>query len=156
MLRAGARPALAEAVRFSQGHETRWGVEPLCRVLQIAPSSDDAAVRRPASPRQQRDAAVKVTSRRVWDAHRRAYGAAKVWAQLNREGTRGARCTVARLMRALGLRGVVRGKRSIRTPLGAEGSPRPAALGQRQVHAAAPTRLWVADRTSGKTQSGGG
>ncbi len=71
---------------FIQAHQARWGVEPICRVLQIAPSSYYAAVRRPASARQQRDTVLKLAIRRVWDAHRQVYGADKVWAQLNRDG----------------------------------------------------------------------
>jgi putative transposase len=65
-------------VRFIRAHQARWGVEPICRVLPIAPSSYYAAVRRPASARRQRDAALKVAIRRVWDAHRQVYGADKV------------------------------------------------------------------------------
>lgn len=73
-------------MRFITRHEAQWGVEPICRVLQIAPSSSDAAVRRPASARRRRDELLKVAIPRVWDAHRRVYGADKVWAQLNRDG----------------------------------------------------------------------
>ena len=69
---------------------------------------------------------LQVAIRRVWDEHRQVYGADKVWAQLKREGIPVARCTVERLMRALGLRGVVRGKTSVRTTIGDEAS-RPAA-----------------------------
>ncbi len=139
---------------FIQTHQARWGVEPICRALQVAPSSYYAAVRRPASARQQRDAVLKVAIRRVWDAHRRVYGADKVWAQLNREGTRVARCTVERLMRELGLRGVVRGQRSVRTTHSDEASDRPADLVARQFRAPGPDRLWVADLTYVKTHSG--
>ena len=139
---------------FIQAHQACWGVEPICRVLQIAPSSYYAAVRRPASARQQLDAALKVAIRRVWDAHRQVYGADKVWAQLNREGIRVARCTVERLMRVLGLRGVVRGRRSVRTTHSDEASDRPADLVARQFQAPEPNRLWVADLTYVKTHSG--
>ncbi len=141
-------------MKFIQAHRTRWGVEPICRVLQIAPSSYYAAVRRPASARQQRDIVLKAAIRRVWDAHRQVYGADKVWAQLNREGTRVARCTVERLMRELGLRGVVRGRRSVRTTLRDAASNRPADLVARQFRALGPNRLWVADLTYVKTHSG--
>jgi putative transposase len=141
-------------VRFIQTHKHQWGVEPICRVLQIAPSSYYAAVSRPASARAQRDAALQVAIRRVWDEHRQVYGADKVWAQLNREGTRVARCTVERLMRELGLRGVVRGKPAVRTTVGDEASDRPADLVARQFRAPAPNRLWVADLTYVKTHSG--
>ncbi len=141
-------------MRFIQAHQARWGVEPICRVLQIAPSSSDAAVRRPASARQQRDEVLKVAIRRVWHAHRQVYGADKVWAQLNREGMRVARCTVERLMRELGLRGVVRGRRGVRTTVPDVASGRPADLVARQFRAAGPNRLWVADLTYVKTHSG--
>ncbi len=90
---------------------------------------------------------------RVWEEHRRVYGADKVWAQLNREGIRVARCTVERLMRDLGSRGVVRGK-TVRTTIGDEATARPADLVDRQCRAPAPNRLWVADLTYVKTHSG--
>lgn len=139
---------------FITEHRARWGVEPICQVLQVAPSSYYAAVRRPASARGQRDAILKEAIRRVWDEHRQVYGADKVWAQLNREGIRVARCTVERLMRALGLRGVVRGNPRIRTTVGDETAPRPADLVARQFRAPAPNRLWVCDLTYVKTHSG--
>jgi len=141
-------------VKFIQAHQARWGVEPICRVLQIAPSSYYAAVTRPPSARRRRDAELRVAIRRVWDAHRQVYGADKVWAQLNREGTRVARCTVERLMRELGLRGVVRGQRSVRTTLGDEAAERPTDLVARCFSAPGPNRLWVADLTYVKTHSG--
>ena len=141
-------------MRFIQAHRARWGVEPICRVLQIAPSSYYAAVRRPLSARQQRDDVLKVAIRRVWDAHRQVYGADKVWAQLNRDGVRVARCTVERLMRELGLRGVVRGRQRVRTTLPDPASDRPADLVARQFRAPCPNRLWVADLTYVKTHSG--
>jgi putative transposase len=141
-------------VSFITAHKGRWGVEPICQVLQIAPSSYYAAAKRPASARAARDDTLKVAIRRVWDAHRQVYGADKVWAQLNREGTRVARCTVERLIRAMGLRGVVRGQRSVRTTVSGEASDRPADLVARQFRAPAPNRLWVADLTYVKTHSG--
>jgi putative transposase len=141
-------------VTFIRAHQARWGVEPICRALQIAPSSYYAAVHRPPSARRQRDAVLKDAIRRVWDAHRQVYGADKVWAQLNREGIRVARCTVERLMRELGLQGVVRGRRSVRTTLPDAASDRPADLVARQFRAPAPDRLWVADLTYVKTHSG--
>jgi putative transposase len=141
-------------VSFIRQHKQRWGVEPICRVLQVAPSSYYAAVSRPVSARRQRDAGLTVAIRHVWDEHRQVYGADKVWAQLNRAGLRVARCTVERLMRGMGLRGVVRGKRSVRTTLGDAGCDRPADLVARQFRAPAPNRLWVADLTYVKTHSG--
>jgi putative transposase len=141
-------------VRFITEHRARWGIEPICRVLQIAPSSYYAAIGRPASARRQRDAVLKVSIQRVWDAHRQVYGANKVWAQLTREGIAVARCTVERLMRELGLRGVVRGKPRVRTTVGDATSPRPLDLVARQFRAPAANRLWVADLTYVKTHSG--
>jgi putative transposase len=141
-------------VSFIPAHQARWGVEPICRVLQVAPSSYDAAVNRAPSARQRRDAELRVAIRRAWDTHRQVYGADKAWAQLNREGTRVARCTVERLMRKLGLQGVVRGRRGIRTTRSDQASDRPADLVARQFRALGPNRLWVADLTYVKTHSG--
>jgi putative transposase len=141
-------------VRFITEHQERWGVEPICRELQIAPSSYYAAIRRPSSARRRRDDVLKEEIRRVWDEHRQVYGADKVWAQLKREEIAVARCTVERLMRQLGLRGVVRGKTTVRTTSGDEASPRPLDLVARQFRAPAPNRLWVADLTYVKTHSG--
>ena len=141
-------------MRFITEHRSRWGVEPICRVLQVAPSSYYAALRRPPSARRRRDGALQVDIRRVWEEHRSVYGADKVWAQLKREGTPVARCTAERLMRTLGLRGVVRGKSSIRTTVAAETDHRPLDLVARQFRAPAPNRLWVADLTYVKTHSG--
>ena len=139
---------------FITEHRARWGVEPICRELQVAPSSYYAAISRPPSARRCRDERLKVAIRRVWDEQRRVYGADKVWAQLKREGTPAARCTVERLMRQLGLRGVVRGKSSVRTTIGDGASDRPLDLVARQFRAPAPNRLWVADLTYVKTHSG--
>jgi putative transposase len=141
-------------VRFITEHQTRWGVEPICRVLQVAPSSYYAAITRPASARRQRDELLKVAIQRVWDENRQVYGADKVWGQLKREGMPVARCTVERLMRGLGPRGVVRGKTSVRTTVGDDAHDRPQDLVARQFRASAPNRLWVADLTYVKTHSG--
>jgi putative transposase len=141
-------------VRFITEHKDRWGVEPICRELQVAPSSYYAAIGRPPSARRRRDEMLKAEIRRVWDEHRRVYGADKVWAQLRREAIPVARCTVERLMRALGLRGVTRGKPSVRTTIGDEAADRPLDLVARQFRAPAPNRLWVADLTYVKTHSG--
>jgi putative transposase len=141
-------------VRFITEHKSRWGVEPICRELQVAPSSYYAARRRPASARRRRDDVLKEEIRRVWDEHRQVYGADKVWAQLKREEIPVARCTVERLMRQLGLRGVVRGKTTVRTTIGDAASTRPLDLVARQFRAPAPNRLWVADLSYVKTHSG--
>jgi putative transposase len=140
-------------VSFIDAHKDRWGIEPICRALRVAPSTYYAAASRRPSARAVRDDEVKAVIRRVWTEHRRVYGADKVWAQLNREGTVVARCTVERLMRELGLRGVVRGK-TIRTTIGDEASSRPADLVARRFRADAPNRLWVADLTYVRTFAG--
>jgi putative transposase len=140
-------------VSFIDGHKVRWGIEPICRALPIAPSTYYAATSRPLAARTVRDADLKEDIRRVWAEHRRVYGADKVWAQLKREGTPVARCTVERLMREMGLRGVVRGK-AVRTTFGDETSNRPADLVARRFRADAPDRLWVADLTYVRTFAG--
>jgi len=139
---------------FTAAHRARWGVEPICRVLQFAPATYYAARTRPPSARTLRDDNLKVAIRRVWMEHLQVYGADKVWAQLKREGIDVARCTVERLMRGLGLRGVVRGKTSVRTTFGDESGSRPADLVAREFRAALPNRLWVADLTYVKTHGG--
>jgi len=139
---------------FTAAHRARWGVEPICRVLQFAPATYYAARTRPPSARTLRDDHLKVAIRRVWMEHLQVYGADKVWAQLKREGIHVARCTVERLMRGLGLRGVVRGKTSVRTTFGDESGSRPADLVAREFRAATPNRLWVADLTYVKTHGG--
>jgi Transposase and inactivated derivatives len=139
--------------RCIEAHRERFGVEPICRTLQAAPSSYYAARQRPPSARRVRDEALKVKLRLVHAEHFGVYGARKLWRQLQREGIPVARCTVERLMRALGLAGVVRGRRH-RTTVSDEVSPRPADLVERNFHAAVPNRLWVADLTYVRTWSG--
>ena len=141
-------------MNFIDEHKLRWGVEPICRVLQVAPATYYAATIRPPSARSRRDEVLKEAIKRIWAEHFGVYGADKVWAQLGREGVRVARCTVERLMRILGLRGVIRGKTSVRTTLGDAAAPRPADLVKRQFRAAAPNALWVADLTYVRTHSG--
>jgi putative transposase len=140
-------------VSFITANKDRFGVEPICNALRFAPSTYYAAMTRPPSARETRDEELKPDIERVWEEHRRVYGADKVWAQLKREGRPVARCTIERLMRELGLRGVVRGKK-VRTTWPDEVSPRPLDLVERQFHATAPNRLWVADLTYVKTHSG--
>ena len=98
-----------EVVRYVDAHRDRFGVEPICRVLQVAPSSYYAAKRRQPCQRQVRDEALKVEIGRVHAANYGVYGARKVWRQLHRDGVPVARCTVERLMRQLGLAGRTRG-----------------------------------------------
>ena len=104
---------------FIDTHRERLGIEPICRVLQVAPSAyrrQAARQRNPAlrSRRAIRDEQLSEEIDRVWQLNHRVYGAAKVWRQLKREGQHAARCTVERLMRRLGLHGVTRGK-AVRT-----------------------------------------
>ena len=139
--------------RFIETHRARFGVEPICRELQVAPSSYYAARQRPHSARRIRDEALKVKLRHVHAAHFGVYGARKLWHQLQREGIGVARCTVERLMRELGLAGVVRGKPK-RTTVPDDSAPRPADLVERDFRAPSPNRLWVADLTYVRTWSG--
>jgi putative transposase len=138
---------------YIDAQRDRYGVEPICTVLQFAPATYYAAKARPASARSLRDETLKSEITRIWNEHRRVYGADKVWAQLRREGVQVARCTVERLMRDLGIRGVVRGK-IVRTTFPDQTATRPADLVDRQFCAAAPNRLWVADLTYVKTHAG--
>lgn len=131
----------------------RWGVEPICRVLQFAPSTYYAARRRPPSARQLRDEALMPELLRVWDDNYRVYGAEKLWTQLNREHIEVARCTVERLMAILGIRGATRGGPPV-TTRSVEGAYRPADLLDRDFTAAAPNRKWVADFTYVRTRAG--
>jgi putative transposase len=141
-------------VRFIDANRARWGVEPICRVLQVAPSTYYTARSRPPSARAKRDQELVVEIRRVFAENYSVYGADKVWAQLNREGTRVARCTVERLMRQLGLKGATRGKTWTATTVTDGRASRPADLVERDFRAPAPNRLWVADLTYVKTHSG--
>ena len=109
---------------FVDSHRERFGVEPICRALQFAPSTYWSAKRRAPSARARRDEQLKGEIARVHADNFGVYGAPKVWAQLNREGRRVARCTVERLMRDLGLRGAVRG-RPKRTTVADTAAPRP-------------------------------
>jgi hypothetical protein len=135
---------------FIDAHRVAYGVEPICRVLQIAPSGYYRHRARTTDPtrrsaRAQRDETLGGEIRRVHRDNHEVYGARKVWHQLRRDGTVVARCTVERLMRAVGLRGVVRGT-GVRTTRPAE-SPATVSqdLVQRQFSAARPNQLWVAE-----------
>jgi putative transposase len=138
---------------FIDERRKEFGVEPICSLLPIAPSTYYAARSRPPSPRALCDAQLLVEIRRVYEASRRRYGPRKVWRQLRREGISVARCTIERLMRQEGLRGVVRGKRVFTTQAD-ESAPRPDDLVERDFTAVAPNRLWVADLTYVRTWSG--
>ncbi len=132
----------------------RWGVEPICAVLQVAPQSYCAAKRRPQCRRAQRDGELCALIRAVYEANLSVYGADKVWDQLNKDGHRVARCTVERLMAEMGLRGCRRGRQFVVTTHGDDRLQRPADLVKRTFEAPTPNRLWVADLTYVKTFTG--
>lgn len=138
---------------FIDRYRERWGVEPICRVLQFAPSTYYAARSRPTSARQLRDEELKVEILRVRKENFDVYGARKVWRQLNREHIAVGRDRVARLMRELGIEGARRGKAK-RTTVPAAVSERPADLVERDFTAPAPNLLWVCDLTYVSTWSG--
>lgn len=147
---------------FIDAHKERFGVQPICRVLrqhnvaEIAPSTYYAARTRPPSPRALRDAQLLAEIERVYHDRllgRGLYGAEKVWRQLNREGVTVARCTVERLMRNAGLRGVRRGKQFVTTKAD-KAATRPPDLVQRSFHAERPNALWVVDYTYVPTWAG--
>jgi putative transposase len=140
-------------VSFISAHRERWGVEPICQTLQVAPSTYYATVCHQPSARQVSDEQLKHEIARVHRDNFGVYGIEKVWRQLNREGIKIGRDRVARLMAELELSGVVRGKKK-RTTLSDEVSPRPADLVERNFTAAAPNALWVADLTYVSTWSG--
>jgi putative transposase len=139
--------------RYIDDHRDRFGVEPICTVLQVAPSTYYAAKSRPLSERGRQDAALKPEMVRVHAANFGVYGARKLWRQLRREGIPVGRDRIARLMRELGIAGVVRGARK-RTTIPAADAVRPGDLVERQFTAPAPNRLWVADITYIATWSG--
>jgi putative transposase len=139
--------------RYIDEQRVSFGVEPICRALEIAPSSYYAARSRPPSARAVRDAALEADISRIHGANYAVYGARKLWHALRREGTAVGRDQVGRLMRGLGLAGAVRGK-TRRTTVSSELSPRPADLVERVFAAAAPNRLWLADITYVSTWSG--
>lgn len=143
---------------FVDRHRDTFGVEPICKVLQIAPSGyrhHAAQLRDPSkrSTRAKRDEILMQEIKRVWQANMQVYGVPKVWKQMNREGIAVARCTVGRLMRLQGLRGAVRGKR-IQTTFPNTTAPRPLDLVNRQFKADRPNQLWVSDFTYVSTWQG--
>ena len=145
-------------IAFIDDHRTAYGVAPICKVLPIAPSTYYEHVAKRADPerlsaRAQRDTALKAAIRRVFAENFAAYGARKVWRQLRREGLEVARCTVERLMRTMGLQGVVRGK-PVRTTISDKAPPCPLDHVNRQFQAPRPNRLWVSDFTYVATWQG--
>jgi len=151
---------------FIDDHREVYGVEPtpdrvrgrFCRVLPIAPTTYRVHSARLADPslrsdRAKRDAGLRPEIERVWKANYEVYGVRKVWRQLNREGIEVARCTVARLMKELGLAGVVRGK-PVKTTLSNPATPCPEDRVKRQFHAPRPNALWLSDFTYVATWAG--
>ncbi|MFP1133001.1 IS3 family transposase [Asticcacaulis sp. W401b] len=154
----GARPPIQAMIAFLDDHKDTYGVEPICRVLPIAPSTYHAHVacrRDPErlSARARRDIELKPEVARVFTENYEVYGVRKVWRQMKREGYGVARCTVERLMRSLGLQGVIRGK-PVRTTVSDKAAPCPLDHVNRQFRAPAPNCLWVSDFTYVATWQG--
>jgi putative transposase len=144
---------------FIDSHREAYGVEPICAQLPIAPSTYYAWKGQTVDPtrrsaRAQRDATLGPEIQRVWDENFKVYGAEKVWRQLGREKIVAARCTVERLMRAMGVRGVTRGRAFTITTVREDGTARPADLVRRTFTAPRPNALWVADLTYVATWNG--
>jgi putative transposase len=147
-------------VQFIEEHRGEYGVEPICTMLPIAPATYYKHAARSRDPelrpaRAKRDDELRVQIRRVWDeSHGGVYGAEKVWRQLVQEGTAVARCSVERLMREMGLRGVVRGRAFTKTTVADDSAARPLDLVRREFQASRPNQLWVADLTYVATWAG--
>ncbi len=143
---------------FIDEHRGAYGVEPICKVMQIAPSTYWLHAQRQARPelrpeRAKRDDVLAHEVRRVWQANMQVYGVRKVWRQLHREGLEVARCTVGRLMRRQGLQGAVRGKK-LRTTMPDSAAACPSDKVQRMFYAERPNQLWVSDFTYVSTWQG--
>ena len=144
---------------FIDDYKGEYGVEPICRVLPIAPSTYYETKRQQREPdrrsaRARRDEELCGEIQRVFDANYRVYGTHKVWRQLNREGITVAKCTVRRLMRQLGIQGVTRGRAFTTTTKPDEMLARPRDLVDRDFTATGPNELWVSDLTYVATRSG--
>jgi putative transposase len=145
-------------VSFIDQHRAEYGVEPICAQLPLAPSTYYERKAREAEPerappRVRRDVEISQEIQRVWDENFQVYGARKIWRQLCREGVAVARCSVERLMRSLGLQGVVRGGKR-RTTISRNQAEYPADLVKREFAAMRPNQLWVADFTYVATWAG--
>ncbi len=148
-------------VAFIDQHRKTYGVEPICRVLPIAPSTyyrykvqhRDPTTR---SARAQHDAVLRAIIRRIWTENHHVYGPRKVWRQMGRENLRVARCRVRRLMREMGLKGATRGRAWVTTTRSQPDADRPRDLVDRHFTAARPNQLWVADFTYVATWRGFG
>ena len=145
-------------IAFIDDNRGHHGVEPICNVLPIALSTYRKHVAQRLDPlrlsaRARRDLALKPEIARVFAENFAVYGVRKVWRQMSREGFAIARCTVERLMRDMGLAGVIRGK-PVRTTISNKAAPCPLDRVNRQFHAPAPNRLWVSDFTYVSTWTG--
>jgi len=143
---------------FIADHRDELGIEPICRELAVAPSSYHEHAARLADPakrsaRAQRDDEIRAEIKRVHEANYNVYGARKVWRQLQREGVKVARCTVERLMRAMGLAGVRRGKKTV-TTISNPKTPCPLDKVNREFQVSRPNALWVVDFTYVHTWAG--
>jgi putative transposase len=139
-------------VAFIDQHREAYGVEPICRVLPIAPSTyfrRKAEHRDPTrrSARAQHDEVLRAIIRRIWDEHHQVYGPRKVWKQMGRENLRAARCRVRRLIREMGLAGAGRGRAWTTTTQSQPTPDRRNDLVDRHFAATQPNQLWVADVT---------
>ena len=145
-------------IAFIDDQRDAHGVEPICKVLPIAPSTYFDHVAKRANPeklsvRAKRDAILQPEINRVFRENFRVYGVRKVWRQMKRERFDVARCTVARLMRVMGLEGAIRGK-TVRTTFSDKAAPCPLDHVNRQFHAPRPNVLWVSDFTYVSTWAG--
>ena len=145
-------------IAFIKEHREVCGVEPICRVLQIAPSTFDAhrAVENDpdkASDRAKRDAELRPEMKRVWEENLEVYGARKLWRAMKRKKFDVARCTVERLMRDIGIKGVRRGKK-VKTTWPDKALASPLDRVNRQFRATMPNQLWVSDFTYVSTWQG--
>ena len=145
-------------IAFIDDHREAHGIEPICKVLPIAPSTYHVHAAKRADPtrlsaRAKRDAALKPEIARVFAENFAVYGVRKVWRQLDRENVDVARCTVARLMQNMGLQGVIRGK-PVRTTISDKAAPCPLDHVHRQFRAPRPDALWVSDFTYVSTWTG--
>jgi transposase InsO family protein len=139
-------------VAFIDEHREQFGVEPICRVLPIAPSTyfkRKAEERDPTrrSSRAQEDAILRAIIQRIWHEHHQVYGPRKVWKQMGRENLRAARCRVRRLMREMGLAGAVRGRAWITTTQAGPAADGRRDLVDRHFTGTRPNQLWVSDFT---------
>jgi putative transposase len=139
-------------VAFIDDHREQFGVEPICRVLPIAPSTyfkRKAEERDPwrRSPRARQDVILRTIIQRIWNENHQVYGPRKVWKQMGRENLRAARCRVRRLMRDMGLAGAVRGRAWTTTTESSSGVDQPDDLVDRNFTATRPNQLWVSDFT---------